>query len=138
MTFLTLNPYFIEEISNIYPVELILKQTSESETEVSYLDIYITIVSQRFRTSVFDKRDSFNFHIVNFPFLNSNIPAAPAYGVYIGRICDEFARRNGMVTSRLVKQGFRYDKLCGSFKKFTHNHATLFIKFGASVKQHMH
>ena len=38
-----------------------------------------------------------------------------------------------MVTSRLVKQGFRYDKLCGSFKKFTHNHATLFRKFGASV-----
>ena len=85
-----------------------------------------------------------NFHIVNFPFLNSNIPAAPAYGVYIvrlGRICDDyykFARRNHMVTSRLVKQGFRYDKLCGSFKKFTHNHATLFRKVGASVKQHIH
>ena len=52
------NPYFIEEISNIYPVELILKRTTESETEVSYLDIYTTIVGQRFRTSVFDKRDS--------------------------------------------------------------------------------
>ena len=34
------NTYFIEEISNIYPVELILKQTTESKTEVSYLDIY--------------------------------------------------------------------------------------------------
>ena len=44
-----LTPYFIEEISNIYPVELVLKQTTESETEVSY---YITIVGQRFRTSV--------------------------------------------------------------------------------------
>ena len=43
-----------------------------------------------------------------------------------------------MVTSRLVKQGFRYDKLCGSFKKSTRNHATLFRKFGASVKQYMH
>ena len=42
-----------------------------------------------------------------------------------------------MVTSRLVKQGFRYDKLCGSFNKFTHNHATLFRKFGDSVKQHI-
>ena len=139
------NPYFIEEISNIYPVELILKQTTESETKVSYMDIYITIVGQRFRTSIFDKRDSFNCHIVNFPFLNSNIPAVPAYGIYIsqlvrlGRICDDyykFARRNHMVTSRLVRQGFRYDKLCGLFKKFTCNHATLFRKFGASVKQH--
>ena len=88
------NPYFIEEISNIYPVELILKLTTESETEVSYLDIYITIVGQRFRTSVFDKRDSFNF---NFPFLNSNIPAAPAYGVY--RIAPNF---RGTQFSRIV------------------------------------
>ena len=32
---------------------------------------------------IFDKRDDFTFPIVNFPFLCSNIPAAPAYGVYI-------------------------------------------------------
>ena len=88
---------------------------------VSYLDISITISNNKFWTSVFDKRDSFNFRIVNFPFLNSNIPTAPAYGVYIsqlvriGRICDEyskFAGRNYAITSRLVKQGFRYNKLC--------------------------
>jgi len=29
------------------------------------------------------KRDDFNFPIMNFPFISSNIPAAPAYGVYI-------------------------------------------------------
>ena len=56
-------------------MEFILKQTTESETKVSYLD---TIVGQRLRTSVVD-----NFHIVNFPFLNSDIPASPAYGVYM-------------------------------------------------------
>jgi hypothetical protein len=36
----------------------------------------------RLRTKFFDKRDDFNFPIVNFPFICSNIPAAPAYGVY--------------------------------------------------------
>ena len=34
----------------------------------------------------YDKRDDFNFLIVNFPFLNSNIPSAPAYGVYVSQL----------------------------------------------------
>ena len=49
----------------------------------------------------YDKRDNFNFRIGNFPFMSSNIPAGPSYGIYIsqlvrvGRICntyDEFAK----------------------------------------------
>ena len=140
------NMYFAEEIPNIYPAELVLKKTTESLAVVSYLDISITIGNNKFWTSVFDKRDSFNFHIVNFPFLNSNIPTAPAYGVYIsqlvriGRICDEyskFAGRNYAITSRLVKQGFRYNKLCKAFKRFSRSHVSLFQKFGACVKQHI-
>ena len=34
-------------------------------------------------TSIYDKRDDFNFHITNFPFLSSNIPTSPAYCVFI-------------------------------------------------------
>ena len=34
-------------------------------------------------TSLYDKRDDFNFHITNFPFLSSNIPSSPAFGVFI-------------------------------------------------------
>jgi len=33
-----------------------------------------------------NKRDDFNFPIVNFPFLSSHFPAAPAYRVYISQI----------------------------------------------------
>ena len=33
-----------------------------------------------------DKRDAFGFHIVNFPFMSSNIPSAPAYGVYASQL----------------------------------------------------
>ena len=33
-------------------------------------------------TSLYDKRDDFNFHITNFPFLSSNIPSSPVYGVF--------------------------------------------------------
>ena len=31
-------------------------------------------------------RDTFGFHIVNFPFMSSNIPSAPAYGVYASQL----------------------------------------------------
>ena len=53
---------------------------------VSYLDIWITISQQKFATTVYDKRDGFGFDIVNFPYMDSNIPTNPAYGVYISQL----------------------------------------------------
>ena len=81
---------------DIYPPELDLKKAAESPTTVSYLDILITINNGQYVTAVYDKRDSFNFSIVNFTYLSSNIPSKSAYGGYIsqlvriGRICDNF------------------------------------------------
>jgi hypothetical protein len=50
----------------------------------SCVDLHLEIDSEgRLRTKHYDKRDDFNFPIVNFPFICSNIAAAPAYGVYI-------------------------------------------------------
>ena len=70
----------MNEIPNIYPQALVLNRTTESDVHVSYLDINISIKQNIFLTNVYDKRDNFNFKIVNFPFLNSNIPTRPAYG----------------------------------------------------------
>ena len=79
-----------------------------------YSDEYVTLLLDmdgRLNTKVYDKRDDSNFPIVNFPFLNSDIPAAPAYGVYIsqliryGRACscyDDFAGRGKLLTGKLV------------------------------------
>jgi hypothetical protein len=36
------------------------------------------IKEERLRTKLYGKRDDFNFHIVNFPFIRSTIPAAQA------------------------------------------------------------
>ena len=60
------NSNFEEEIPNIYPPELTLKRTSESDTELSYLDISISICSSKYVTELYDKRDAFNFNIVTF------------------------------------------------------------------------
>jgi hypothetical protein len=37
-------------------------------------------------TKIYDKRDDFNFKIINFPNMCSYIPASPAYGVYISQL----------------------------------------------------
>ena len=58
--------------------------------------VSISICQGKFITEVFDKWDNFNFNIVNYPYMCSNIPAKPTYGVYISqlirisRICDKF------------------------------------------------
>ena len=72
-------------ISAIYPSELELKDTSTSSTEVCYLDTNIKTgdVTTPFRISIYDKRDDFAFRIVNFPHMDSNIPA---YGVYTSQL----------------------------------------------------
>ena len=82
------NVDFGNYISAIYPPELQLTDTSTSSTEVCYLDTHIKTggTNTPFRISIYDKRDDFTFRIVNFPHMDSNIPANPAYGVYISQL----------------------------------------------------
>ena len=140
------NPSFEDNVKEIYPPELVLKKTTESKNLCSYLDVGISIVNGHFNTTVYDKRDDFNFRIVNFPFLSSNIPAGPSYGIYIsqlvriGRICntyDEFVKRHLMITGRLIKQGFRYSKLVKSFKKFYIKYIHLMDNYNVCLKRHI-
>ena len=44
--------------------------------------IYIYLIV---KTKIFDKRDDFDFDIVNFPFLDSDVPRSASYGVYISQ-----------------------------------------------------
>ena len=69
------NPDFENYLGQMYPAELEIKDTTESNTSASYLDLLLSIGRDgQLRTSLYDKRDGFNFHITNFQFLSSNIP----------------------------------------------------------------
>ena len=71
----------------MYPAELEIKDTTESNTSASHLDLLLSIGRDgQPHTSIYDKREDFNFHITNFPFLSSNIPTSPAYGVFISQL----------------------------------------------------
>ena len=75
-----------------------------------------------------DKHDDFIFPIVNFSFISSNIPASPAYGVYISqlvrysRACaqySDFIDRVQLLTQKLLKQGYIAHKLKSSLQTST-------------------
>jgi hypothetical protein len=81
------NSRFGDFVDRIYPIELEIKDTTHTDTSASYLDLHLEIDSEgRLRTKLYDNKDDFNFPIVNFPFICSNIPAAPTYGLYISHM----------------------------------------------------
>ena len=73
---------FGDFVDRIYPIELEIKDITDTDRSASYIDVHLEIGSEGWlRTKLYDKRDDFNLPIVNFPFIFSNIPAASAYGV---------------------------------------------------------
>ena len=113
-------------VSQIYLTELRLKKANPSDTESPFMDLDFFITNGIVSTKIYDKR-RFNFEIVNFPFLDGDVPRSPSYGVYIwqlirfARVCshvDDFNNRNKCLTYNLLKQGYRYHKLHKAFSKF--------------------
>jgi hypothetical protein len=72
-------------------------------TSLITLKYIIEIASERRkRTRLYDKRDYFNFPIVNFSFICSKIPAASAYGVYISQLI-RYSRACGNIRISLIE-----------------------------------
>ena len=77
------NPYFEQMVGQIYPTELQLNKANSSDTEAPFLDLNSSITNGIVSSKIYEKRDDFNFEIVNFPFLDGDVPCPPSYGVYI-------------------------------------------------------
>ena len=82
-----------------------------SDTEVPFLDLHLSILNCFVKTKIYDKRDDFNFDIVNFPFLDGDVPRSTSYGVYISQLIrfarvsshvDDFNTRNKVLTAYLL------------------------------------
>ena len=121
------NVYFDNMVSQIYPSELQLNKANASDTEAAFLDLHLSISNDIVSTKIYDKRDDFDFEIVNFPFLDGDVPRSTSYGVYISQLIRfarassyvaDFNTRNKLLTQKLLKQGYRYHKLRKTFSKF--------------------
>ena len=64
------------------------------------------------------------FDIVNFPFLDGDVPRSASYGIYISQLIrfarvsshvNDFNNRNKVLTAKLLRQGYRYHKLRKAF-----------------------
>ena len=62
------NPYFEGMVNHIYPPELQLNKANTSDTEAAVLDLHLSISNGFVSSKIYDKRDDFDFDIVNFPF----------------------------------------------------------------------
>ena len=139
------NSRFGDFVYRIYPIELEIKDTTDTDRSASYLDLHLEIDSEGWlRTKLYDERDNFSFPIVNFPFICSNIPAAPAYGVYISQMIrysraygsyQDFLDRGLLLTRKLLNQGFLLVKLKSSLRKFYGRHHDLVDRYGISMSQ---
>ena len=124
--------YFVKKLKK---TTLILPEFSETDI-IKMLEFYITATDrstsypdllyleldskERLRTKLYDKGDHFNFPIVIFPFICTNISVAPAYGVYISqliqysRACGSYhdlLNRRLLLTRKLLNQWFLLVKL---------------------------
>ena len=96
----------------------------------------------RLQVKLYDKRDDFNFYIVNFPFSSSNIPQSPAYGVFVSQLIryarasslyDDFITRSQLLTFKLLKEGFTRYRLIANSKKLYGRNNVLVDRFKVSV-----
>ena len=95
------------------------------------------------KTTIYDKGDDFDFDIVNFPFLDGDVPRSASYGVYISQLIrfarvsshvDDFNTRNKVLTAKLLRQGYRYHKLRKAFSKFYRRHFDIVSKYNVGLK----
>ena len=87
MTYLILIILILKKmVGQIFPTELQLNKANSSDTEAPFLDLNLSITNGIFFSKIYDKRVDFNFEIVNFPFLDGDVPRSPSYGVYISQL----------------------------------------------------
>ena len=134
------NPYFDRFVTQIYLSDVQLNNANRSEAEAPFLEVHLSISNGFVSSKIYNKRDDFDFDIVNFPFLDGDIPRAPSYGVYISQLARvsshvlDFNNRNRFLTAKFLKQGYRYHKLRKAFSKFYRRHFELVSKYNVGLK----
>ena len=112
-------------------------------TEAAFLDLHLSFSNDIISTKLYDKRAVFDLEIVNFPFLDGDVPRSTSYVVYISQLIS-FARASSHVTDFntcnkllnqiLLKQGYWYHKLHKTFSKFYQEYNDLISKFQVGLK----
>ena len=135
---------FLEIAKHIYPIEIPLEQTNNDSLHDTFLDLDITVVNKRFCFKVFHKVDLFDFEVISFPFLESNIPQYICYNTFFSQlvrfstICSNtsgFAERVHIIYQKLLKRNYDKKKLEKTFNKFTCHYSENLIKYDIPIQK---
>ena len=122
------NIYFEQMVQRIYPAELQLNKANASDNEAAFLDLNLSIHNDTVSTKIYDKRVDFDFDIVNFPFLDGDVPRRPSYGVYISQLIrfarasshvDDFNNRNKFLMPNFLSKDIGIINFVKHFPNFT-------------------
>ena len=124
-------------VGQIYPTQLQLNKANSSDTEAPFLDLNLSLTNGIVSSKIYDKRDDFNFEIVNFPFLDGDVPRSPSMvyiflSLFVLLECVLMLMTSTtelILTVKLLKQGYRYHKFRKAFSKFYHRHSELIVKY---------
>ena len=96
-------------VVQIYLIELQLNKAYSSDSEAPFLNLNLSILNGIVSYKIYDKRDDFNFEIVNFPFIDGD-------------------------TAKYLKQGYKCHKIRKAFSKFYHRYSELIVKYNIGLK----
>ena len=105
--------------------------------------MHLSISNDYVSTRIYDKRDDFDFEIVNFTILDGDVPRSTSYGVYISQLVlfarasshiADFNTRKNLLTQKLLKHVYQYHKLRKTFFKFYRRDFDLISKFQVGLK----
>ena len=96
------NPKCNDYIDVIYLKELEIKDTTDAPKWANYLDHLEFDEDGKLFKRLYDKHGDFDFHIVNFPYLSSNIPESPPYGVFVSQLI-----RCGFIQNMKIYSGLK-------------------------------
>ena len=135
--------FFSTVIKDIYPDEMVLKETNISLTECNYLDIKVKCSENGiFSYCSYDKRLDYDFQVINYPDLSGNIPKNQSYGVFVSqlsRLCEingvveRFYSDVNLLVIKLRKLGYDGKELKAKFLKFYCSEMNRWSKFGVDI-----
>ena len=121
------NIYIEHIVDRIYPAELQLNKANSSDTEAPFMDLNLSIYNGTVSTKIYDKRDDLDFDIVNFLFLDGDVPWRTSYEVYISQLirfprassdASDFNCRNKVLAAKLLRTAIVIINFVRCFQSF--------------------
>ena len=125
----------------MYPAEMVLEKTNDTDS-CTFLDLEISLINGQIVYRSYDKRNSYEFEVIKYPDLSSNVPKTPSYAVFSSqmiRFCEvnssfeQFKLDTIHLYNKLVAQSFDKQILKAKFRKFYGNNIVRWSKFGQDI-----